>query len=92
MSDQQQNSFMELGAEERSDEESSMGDDTRDFFVDDKVSPIREPQVDSEALAAGPGVSISTTGGDRLGSGRCGWAKISGFNKSSVDKLQHASW
>jgi hypothetical protein len=60
MSDQQRNSFMELGDEERSDEESIMGDDTQDFFVDDEVSPIRGPQVDSEALAAGPSVSTVT--------------------------------
>ena len=47
---------MELGDEERSDEESIMGDDTNDFLVDEEVSPIKGPQVDSKALVEGPGV------------------------------------
>ena len=69
MSDQRASMTGELDEEERSVEESSMGESTRDFFADEDEAPLLESHEGPETLAKGPGVSIFNTSGP-IGSSR----------------------
>jgi hypothetical protein len=69
MSDQRMNMCGELVEEDRSVEESSMGESTRDFFAEEDEAPLLESQGGPETLAKGPGVSIFNTSGP-IGSSR----------------------
>ena len=73
MSDQRANMFSELEEEARSEEESSMGNSTRDFFVDEEESTLLESHEGPGTLAKGPGVSIFNFS-EPIGSSE-GWEK-----------------